>query len=60
MSALSDLSSSDMGHDPLDEALEQISPELDDDLRPLIAALQAGEPIEDAWEQILREILDEA
>ena len=46
--------------DPLKSALEEIAPKLHPDLEPVIAALQADEPVEHAWEILLREILDEA
>jgi hypothetical protein len=46
--------------DPLKSSLEAIAPRLDADLEPLMRALQDGEPVEDAWEALLQEILDEA
>jgi hypothetical protein len=46
--------------DPLHGALEHIAPKLDPDLGPVIAALQADEPVEEAWEALLQEILREA
>jgi hypothetical protein len=49
-----------MTGDPLKSTLEEIAPKLDRDLQPLVAALRDGEPVEDAWEELLQEILDEA
>lgn len=46
--------------DPLKSALEEIAPKLDPDLGPVLAALQADEPVEHAWETLLKAILDEA
>jgi len=46
--------------DPLKTALEEIEPKLESEMRPLVAALMAGEPVEDAWQALLREVLDEA
>jgi hypothetical protein len=46
--------------DPLKSALEEISAKLDPDLLPLTQALSADEPVEEAWEAMLKEILDEA
>jgi hypothetical protein len=41
-------------------ALEEIAPKLNPELERVMAALRAGEPVEDAWEALLQEILDEA
>jgi hypothetical protein len=49
-----------MSVDPLISALEEIAPKLIPELEPVMAALRAGEPVEDAWEALLQEILDEA
>jgi hypothetical protein len=49
-----------VGPDPLSAALEAIRPKLDKELDPLIAALLANEPIEQAWQALLQETLDEA
>jgi Flp pilus assembly protein TadB len=46
--------------DPLVNALEEIAPKLTAELERVMAALRAGEPVEDAWETMLQEILDEA
>jgi hypothetical protein len=46
--------------DPLRSALEDIAPKLDADLKPLVAALLADDPVEDAWAALLQEVLDEA
>lgn len=46
--------------DPLKSALEEIAPKLDPDLLPLTQSLSADEPVEEAWEVLLKEILDEA
>jgi hypothetical protein len=46
--------------DPLKEALEEISTRLEPGLEPILAALQADESVEDAWEVLLQEVLDEA
>lgn len=49
-----------MTGDPLKRALEEISPKLDDDMTPILMSLLADEPVEDAWEALLKEVLDEA
>jgi hypothetical protein len=49
-----------MSSDPLKSALEEISAKLDPDLLPLTQALSADEPVEEVWEAMLKEILDEA
>ena len=49
-----------MSADPLKSALEAIAPKLDPGLEPLFAALHTDEPVEEAWEALLQEILDEA
>jgi hypothetical protein len=49
-----------MSVDPLKSALEEIAPKLDPGLEPLFAALRTDEPVEEAWEALLQEILDEA
>ena len=49
-----------MSVDPLKSALEEIEPKLDRELEPLVASLLADEPVEDAWQALLQEILDEA
>jgi hypothetical protein len=46
--------------DPLKGALEEIAPKLDPELEPLAAALLSEEPVEDAWAELLQEILDAA
>ena len=46
--------------DPLKSAVEDIAPRLDAELQPVVAALLADQPVEDAWEILLQEILDEA
>jgi hypothetical protein len=46
--------------DPLKSALEELTPGLDPELKPLAAALLGDEPVEDAWAALLQEILDEA
>jgi hypothetical protein len=46
--------------DPLKSALEEIAPRLDAEVQPLVTALLADEPVEDAWQVLLKEILDEA
>lgn len=46
--------------DPLKGALEEIAPKLDPELEPLAAALLSEEPVEDAWADLLQEILDAA
>jgi hypothetical protein len=49
-----------MSEGPLQEALREIAPDLDASMEPLITALRAGQPVEDAWEHLLKEALDEA
>jgi hypothetical protein len=49
-----------MSSDPLKSALDDIAPKLDPALLPLTAALAADESVEDAWEVLLTEVLDEA
>jgi hypothetical protein len=49
-----------MSADPLKSSLEEIAPKLDPGLEPLFAALRTDEPVEEAWEALLQEILDEA
>lgn len=49
-----------MSSDPLKSALEDIAPKLDPALEPLFAALRTDAPVEEAWEGLLQEILDEA
>lgn len=49
-----------MSTDPLKSALEEIAPKLDPGLEPLFVALRTDEPVEEAWEALLQEILDEA
>jgi hypothetical protein len=49
-----------MSVDPLISALEEVAPKLNPELERVMAALRAGEPVEDAWEALLQEILDEA
>lgn len=49
-----------MSTDPLKSALEDIAPKLDPALEPLFAALRTDTPVEDAWDELLQEILDEA
>jgi hypothetical protein len=46
--------------DPLKSALEEIGPRLDSALQPLVAALIADQPVEESWQSMLQEILDEA
>ena len=46
--------------DPLKSALEEIAPKLDAELQSLVAALLANEQLEDAWQALLQEVLDEA
>jgi hypothetical protein len=46
--------------EPLNEALETIAPELDEGIDPLMVALKEDGSLEDAWERMLGEILDEA
>jgi hypothetical protein len=46
--------------DPLKDALEEIGPKLDLELQPLVAALLADKPVEEGWQALLQEILDEA
>ena len=50
----------DVSGDPLDEALDEIGSRLDADIQTLIAALKADESVEDAWEALLQEDLNEA
>lgn len=49
-----------MSADPLKSALEEIAADLEPGLEPIMAALQADESLEDAWETLLQEVLDEA
>ncbi len=49
-----------MSVDPLKSALEEIAPQLDVEMQPIIVALLAGEQVEDAWQTLLQEVLDEA
>ncbi len=49
-----------MSADPLKSALEEIATDLDPGLEPVMAALRADESVEDAWESLLRGIIDEA
>jgi len=49
-----------MSEDPLRVALEEIAPKLDPELQRLVAALLDGHPIDESWEKLLQEILDEA
>lgn len=49
-----------MGEDPLKGALEEIGQTLDPELQPLIVALVADESVEESWQALLGEILDEA
>jgi hypothetical protein len=49
-----------MTADPLKNALEEIEPKLDPGMKPVLAALRANESVEEAWEGLLQEILDEA
>lgn len=49
-----------MGVDPLKSALEEIAPKLDAEMRPIVVALLADEQVEDAWQALLQEVLDEA
>ncbi len=49
-----------MNADPLKSALEEIAPELDSGIESVMAALQANEPVEDAWEGLVQDVLDEA
>ena len=46
--------------DPLKSALEEIAPKLDAELQSLVAALLANQQLEDAWQALLQEVLDEA
>jgi hypothetical protein len=46
--------------DPLKSALEEIGAQLDPELEPIMAALQEDGSLEDAWETLLQEVLDEA
>ena len=46
--------------DPLKSALEEIAPRLDTDLEPLMKALQGEGSVEEAWEVLLQETLNEA
>lgn len=46
--------------EPLADALEEIATELDAELGPIVAAIQTGESVEEAWEHLLKEALDEA
>jgi hypothetical protein len=46
--------------DPLKSALEEIAPKLDPEVQPLVASLLEGRQIEDAWQDLLQETLDEA
>jgi hypothetical protein len=49
-----------MSADPLKSALAEIATGLEPGLEPVMAALQEDEPVEDAWEKLLCEVLDEA
>ena len=46
--------------EPLKAALEEIRPKLDLELQPLLVALLADESVEESWQSLLQEILDEA
>jgi hypothetical protein len=46
--------------DPLKSALKEISTRLEPGLEPILAALRADESLDDAWETLLQEVLDEA
>lgn len=49
-----------MSDDPLKNALDEISADLDERFQPIVAALKSGSSVEEAWETLLQEILDEA
>lgn len=49
-----------VAEDPLRVALEEISPKLKPELRRLMAAFLAGNPLDESWQRLLQEILDEA
>lgn len=49
-----------MTEDPLADALEEIATELDSELGPIVTAIKTGESVEEAWEHLLKEALDEA
>jgi hypothetical protein len=48
-----------MAADPLKSALEEIGPKLDPALQPLISALLADESVEERWQALLQDVLDE-
>ncbi len=49
-----------MSVDPLKSTLEEIAPKLDVEMQPVVVALLADKQVEDAWQALLQEVLDEA
>jgi hypothetical protein len=49
-----------MEADPLQQSLAEIRPKLHPDIQPLVDAILADEPLEDAWKLLLQGVLDAA
>ncbi len=49
-----------MSDDPLAVALSEIAPKLDPELQNLVSDLLDHKPIDESWQSLLQEILDEA
>ena len=49
-----------MSGDPLTCALTEISTDIDSEMQPIMDALLAGEGVDEAWAEMVIEVLDEA